>query len=110
MTSQNILGTDPGGRDNFSRLLYAGRMSLSIGLVSTIGMLVIGICYRCYIRILGGLLDTILMRVTEFVMLFLLLIFAIVLNARLGDKIKNPYGSAIILVYSYYYPKLGRYC
>lgn len=25
MTSQNILGTDSGGRDNFSRLLYAGR-------------------------------------------------------------------------------------
>ena len=38
--------------------------------------------------VFGGLLDTILMRVTEFVMLFLLLIFAIVLNAALGDKIK----------------------
>lgn len=31
MTAQNILGTDSGGRDNFSRLLYAGRISLSIG-------------------------------------------------------------------------------
>ncbi len=31
-------------------------------------------------------------------MLFPFLIFAIVLNAALGDKIKNPYGSAIILV------------
>ena len=37
------------------------------------------------------------MRVTEFVMLFRFN-FAIVLNAALGDKIKNPYGSAIILV------------
>ena len=32
-------------------------------------------------------------------MLFPFLIFAIVLNAALGDKIKNPYGSAIILVF-----------
>lgn len=41
MTAQNILGTDSGGRDNFSRLLYAGRISLSIGITSTIGMLLI---------------------------------------------------------------------
>ena len=88
MTSQNILGTDSGGRDNFSRLLYAGRMSLSIGLVSTIGMLVIGIAIGVISGFFGGLLDTILMRVTEFVMLFPFLIFAIVLNAALGDKIK----------------------
>ncbi|EOD4521204.1 ABC transporter permease [Staphylococcus aureus] len=72
MTAQNILGTDSGGRDNFSRLLYAGYF--------------------------GGIVDTLLMRITEFVMLFPFLIFAIVLNAALGDKIKNPYGSAIILV------------
>ncbi|MDF4039010.1 oligopeptide ABC transporter permease [Staphylococcus aureus] len=91
MTAQNILGTDSGGRDNFSRLLYAGRISLSIGITSTIGMLLIGIT-------VGGIVDTLLMRITEFVMLFPFLIFAIVLNAALGDKIKNPYGSAIILV------------
>ncbi|MCJ1656764.1 ABC transporter permease [Staphylococcus sp. NRL 16/872] len=98
MTSQNILGTDSGGRDNFSRLLYAGRVSLTIGLVSTIGMLLIGITIGVVSGYFGGLLDTLLMRITEFVMLFPFLIFAIVLNAALGDKIKNPYGSAIILV------------
>ncbi|SUM44693.1 Oligopeptide transport system permease protein oppC [Staphylococcus petrasii] len=98
MTSQNILGTDSGGRDNFSRLLFAGRVSLTIGLVSTIGMLLIGIAIGVISGYFGGLLDTLLMRITEFVMLFPFLIFAIVLNAALGDKIKNPYGSAIILV------------
>ncbi|HCY9863429.1 TPA: oligopeptide ABC transporter permease [Staphylococcus aureus] len=87
MTAQNILGTDSGGRDNFSRLLYAGRISLSIGI--TVGVIS---------GYFGGIVDTLLMRITEFVMLFPFLIFAIVLNAALGDKIKNPYGSAIILV------------
>ena len=99
MSVENLLGTDAGGRDNFSRLLYAGRISLAIGFTSTIGMLVIGITIGVISGYFGGILDTILMRVTEFVMLFPFLIFAIVLNAALGDKIKNPYGSAIILVF-----------
>ena len=76
----------------FSRLLYAGRMSPSIGLVSTIGMLVNRNCHRCYIRFFGGLLDTILREVTEFVNVYPALICYVL--KRLGDKIKNPYGSA----------------
>lgn len=88
MTAQNILGTDSGGRDNFSRLLYAGRISLSIGITSTIGMLLIGITVGVISGYFGGIVDTLLMRITEFVMLFPFLIFAIVLNAALGDKIK----------------------
>ena len=103
MTAQNILGTDSGGRDNFSRLLYAGRISLSIGITSTIGMLLIGITVGVISGYFGGIVDTLLMRITEFVMLFPFLIFAIVLNAALGDKIKNPYGSAIILVLNEYF-------
>ena len=99
MSVENLLGTDAGGRDNFSRLLYAGRISLAIGFTSTIGMLLIGISIGVISGYFGGIIDTLLMRVAEFVMLFPFLIFAIVLNAALGDKIKNPYGSAIILVF-----------
>ncbi|RIO52120.1 oligopeptide ABC transporter permease [Staphylococcus pasteuri] len=99
MSLENILGTDSGGRDNFSRLLYAGRISLSIGIISTLGMLIIGITIGTLSGYFGGIIDTVMMRITEFVMLFPFLIFAIVLNAALGDKIKNPYGSAIILVF-----------
>lgn len=99
MSLENILGTDSGGRDNFSRLLYAGRISLSIGIISTLGMLIIGITIGTLSGYFGGIIDTVMMRITEFVMLFPFIIFAIVLNAALGDKIKNPYGSAIILVF-----------
>lgn len=99
MSLENILGTDSGGRDNFSRLLYAGRISLSIGIISTLGMLIIGITIGTLSGYFGGIIDTVMMRITEFVMLFPFLIFAIVLNAALGDKIENPYGSAIILVF-----------
>ena len=40
--------------DNFSRLLYAGRISLAIGFTSTIGMLVIGITIGVISAILVG--------------------------------------------------------
>ena len=89
MSIENLLGTDAGGRDN-CRLLYAGRISLTIGFTSTVGMLLIGISIGVISGYFGGVLDTVLMRITEFVMLFPFLIFAIVLNAALGDKIKIP--------------------
>ena len=105
MTAQNILGTDSGGRDNFSRLLYAGRISLSIGITSTIGMLLIGITVGVISGYFGGIVDTLLMRITEFVMLFPFLIFAIVLNAALAlyvsekvDTIASGISLATILI------------
>ena len=63
---------------------------LTIGFTSTVGMLLIGISIGVISGYFGGVLDTVLMRITEFVMLFPFLIFAIVLNAALGDKIKIP--------------------
>lgn len=42
MSAQHWLGTDSGGRDIFSRLLYSGRVSLLFGLVTTIGLMIIG--------------------------------------------------------------------
>ncbi len=54
-------------------------------------MLLIGITVGVISGYFGGIVDTLLMRITEFVMLFPFLIFAIVLNAALGDKLENPY-------------------
>lgn len=97
MSPEHWLGTDAGGRDIFSRLLYSGRVSLIFGLVTTVGLLTIGVLIGMISGYYGGWVDTLLMRFTEFVMLFPFLPFAIVLNATFSDKIKNPYGSAMIL-------------
>jgi peptide/nickel transport system permease protein len=79
----NLLGTDEQARDQFSRLLYGGRISLSIGLVGVaisfpLGMLVGGIS-----GFVGGLADSIIMRFLEVLMtipsLYLLVALAAVL-------------------------------
>jgi peptide/nickel transport system permease protein len=64
----NLLGTDEQARDQFSRLLYGGRVSLSIGLLGVaisfpLGMLVGGIS-----GYFGGLVDGVLMRGVEVLM------------------------------------------
>lgn len=79
----NLLGTDEQARDQFSRLLYGGRISLSIGLVGVaisfpLGMLVGGIS-----GFFGGLADSLLMRLVEVLMtipsIYLLVALAAVL-------------------------------
>lgn len=97
MTTKHWLGTDSGGRDILSRLLYSGRVSLIFGLVTTVGLMLIGILVGMLSGYYGGWVDTILMRFTEFVMLFPFIPFAVVLNATFSGKIENKYGSALIL-------------
>jgi peptide/nickel transport system permease protein len=79
----NLLGTDDQARDQFSRLVYGGRISLSIGLVGIaiafpIGMLVGGIS-----GYFGGWIDSVLMRLVEVLMtipsIYLLVALAAVL-------------------------------
>ncbi|MCE5153833.1 ABC transporter permease [Staphylococcus hyicus] len=97
MSAQHLLGTDSGGRDILSRLLYSGRVSLLFGLVTTIGLMIIGVLIGMISGYYGGWVDTILMRFTEFVMLFPFIPFAVVLNATFSGKIENQYGSAFVL-------------
>jgi peptide/nickel transport system permease protein len=85
----NLLGTDEQARDQFSRLVHGGRVSLSIGLVGIalsfpIGMLVGGIS-----GYFGGVVDTVLMRLVEVLMtipsIYLLVALAAVLPPGLSS-------------------------
>jgi peptide/nickel transport system permease protein len=60
-----LLGTDRLGRDMLSRLLYGGRISLSIGLVGVILSYAIGITIGGIAGYFGGLFDSVVQRVTE---------------------------------------------
>ncbi len=64
----HYLGTDNIGRDYFSRLLYAGRISLSVALLSVLISETIGILVGAVSGFYGGWIDSILMRFVEFML------------------------------------------
>ncbi|NPA58732.1 MAG: ABC transporter permease [Aquificae bacterium] len=65
-----LLGADHLGRDIFSRLLYGGRISLSIGIVGVLVSFTIGAIVGGISGYFGGKVDNILMRIAEIVMSF----------------------------------------
>src|SRR5438105_14783240 len=64
------LGTDSSGRDVFSRLLYAGRVSLSVGLVAVAIYSLIGVLLGAFSGFYGGWLDSSIMRLADIVLSF----------------------------------------
>jgi oligopeptide transport system permease protein len=60
-----ILGTDILGRDMLSRIIYGGRISISIGVVGTITALIIGIFFGSVAGYAGGKLDNFIMRFVD---------------------------------------------
>ena len=81
------LGTDQIGRDVLSRLLYAMRVSLLVGVMATLISTVIGVIFGLFAGYFGGVMDMVIMRFTDMVMSFpyiLLVLVAAFLNRVCG--------------------------
>lgn len=90
-------GTDELGRDVFSRVLYGARMSISAGLITVLVSFVVGMLFGGIAGYIGGLVDDIMMRISEMVQSFPPLILAMVIAAALGPNITNSvFAMAII--------------
>ncbi|WP_251859769.1 ABC transporter permease [Clostridium sp. Marseille-Q2269] len=61
----HIMGTDNMGRDVFSRILYGGRVSLSVALISVVISTTIGTLYGSVSGYMGGVVDNIMMRILD---------------------------------------------
>ena len=81
------LGTDSAGRDVFSRILHAGRVSLSVGVVATLISVFIGTAIGLVSGYAGGWIDNVLQRFTEYVMNFPTLFALLVLVSILGSSV-----------------------
>ncbi len=83
-STQFLLGTDQIGRDMLSRLLYATRVSLLVGLLATGLSTVIGVVLGLLAGYFGGWIDIIIMRFTDTVMSFPYILLVLVAAAIMG--------------------------
>ena len=81
------MGTDQLGRDLFIRLLYGGRISITVGLVATFVALTIGVSYGAVAGFFGGKLDAFMMRIVDILYALPFTIFVILLMVFFGKNI-----------------------
>ncbi len=99
-TSQHLFGTDQIGRDTFARTLYAGRVSLSVGVVATLISLVIGTVLGALAGFFGGIVDMLVMRFVDVVMAFPAIIVLLTLATIVGPGLVTT----IVIIGLVYWP------
>lgn len=87
-SADHWLGTDHLGRDQLTRLLYGGRISLMVGIVATLVALVIGVTYGAIAGFFGGKLDALMMRIVDILYALPFTIFVILLMVFFGRDIR----------------------
>lgn len=86
-SAAHFLGTDAIGRDVFARLLYGGRTSLLVGLVSTLISCAIGVPLGLIAGYMRGKAEIAIMRVADIFMSFPSIVLILVLVAVLGPSV-----------------------
>jgi peptide/nickel transport system permease protein len=86
-SGSHLLGTDAAGRDVFARLLYAGRVSLLVGVAAALLAVVIGTLLGAIAGLAGGRVDSLVMRLADIVLSFPSIVVIIVLAGVLGPSV-----------------------
>ena len=96
-TAQHWLGTDDLGRDILTRLLYAGQISMSVGIICTAIVIVIGALIGVISGFFGGWIDTILMRIVDLLLAIPFFPLLLVLSQMLSQFLPSFWTIVIIL-------------
>ena len=94
----HLLGTDINGRDVFSRLLFGGRISMTVGFLALLIVFPIGLLYGGISGYFGGVIDILMMRFAEAVMAIPSFYLLIILAAILPSGMTSVQRFALIVV------------
>jgi len=92
---RHLMGTDIAGRDLLARVLLGGRISLMVGIISTMVSLLIGVAYGAIAGYVGGKLDEVMMRLVDILYAIPYMMVVIVLLALFGGQ--TPLGQLFLL-------------
>jgi peptide/nickel transport system permease protein len=103
-SGDHLLGTDPTGRDVLARLLFAGRISIGVGVASALLAVVLGTLLGSVSGLLGGAVDAVVMRVADVFMSFPSLVVMVVIAGVLGPSVVTM----VIAIGLFQWPVCGR--
>ncbi len=100
----HLLGTDDLGRDVLSRILYGGRVSITVGILASFSQIIIGTTAGAAAGYFGGIIDSIIMRIVDIIMCFPFFIVAIAMASFVGPSMRN----IIIIIALIYWTHVAR--
>jgi len=94
---QHFMGTDTLGRDEFTRVLYGGRISLLVGITVALSAGLIGTVIGSVAGYYGGWLDNLLMRVTDLFLAIPFLVTLVIASIALRETLPTPWDIIVVL-------------
>lgn len=97
-----LLGTDEQGRDMLSAILYGVRISITVGVASTVVALTFGLALGLLAGYAGGRIDNLIMRIADIQLAFPPILVALILLALMGPGIGKIIVALVAVQWAYY--------